>query len=261
MSGNDRDDRDPAQRPVIRDKRRIDPETGEVRQPPADTDDPLSPNWEAEASQHWAGAGEAYDDAADAGYAPQPSPYAEQAAAAYAEQGAAYAAQVDPAWSYEEAPQAGGAAVAPPEEAQAGEEAARRELAERTADLQRLQAEYANYRRRVERDRVAMNEQALANVLVSLLPLLDDVSRAREHGDLTGGFRAVGEALEATVEKLGLVRFGEAGEPFDPLVHEALTHTYSAEVGEPTAVAVLQPGYRIGDRVVRPARVAVAEPE
>jgi len=136
-----------------------------------------------------------------------------------------------------------------------------RQVAERTADLQRLQADYINYRRRVERDREAVRETAVVNVLANLLPVLDDIGRARDHGELEGGFRSVGEALEATVEKLGLQRFGAAGEPFDPTVHEALMHSYSADVTEPTAVQVLQPGYRFGDRVVRPARVAVAEPE
>jgi molecular chaperone GrpE len=136
-----------------------------------------------------------------------------------------------------------------------------RQVAERTADLQRLQAEYANYRRRVERDREVIRETAVANVLTNLLPVLDDIGRAREHGELEGGFRSVGEALEQTVEKLGLHRFGTAGDPFDPTIHEALTHAHSDDVTEATAVEVFQPGYRIGDRVVRPARVAVAEPE
>jgi molecular chaperone GrpE len=136
-----------------------------------------------------------------------------------------------------------------------------RQIAERTADLQRLQAEYANYRRRVERDREVIRETAVANVLTNLLPVLDDIGRAREHGELEGGFKSVGEALEATVEKLGMSRFGTPGDPFDPTVHEALTHAHSDDVTEATAVEVFQPGYRIGDRVVRPARVAVAEPE
>jgi molecular chaperone GrpE len=134
------------------------------------------------------------------------------------------------------------------------------QVAERTADLQRLQADYQNYRRRVERDRDAVRELAVSNVLANLLPILDDIGRARDHGELEGGFRSVGEALEATVEKLGLVPFGEAGERFDPVVHEALMHSYSTDVTEPTAVTILQPGYRFGDRIVRPARVAVAEP-
>jgi molecular chaperone GrpE len=121
-------------------------------------------------------------------------------------------------------------------------------LAERTADLQRLQAEYANYRKRVERDRAAVREQALASVLSELLPVLDDIGRAREHDELTGGFKAVAEALEAAVTKLGLTPFGEAGEPFDPNVHEALMHSYSADVTEPACVQILQPGYRVTDR-------------
>jgi molecular chaperone GrpE len=134
------------------------------------------------------------------------------------------------------------------------------QLAERTADLQRLQAEFANYRKRVERDRLAVREQALANVLSELLPVLDDIGRAREHGELSGGFKSVAEALEATVAKLGLVRYGEPGEAFDPKVHEALLHSYSDQVTEPTSVQILQPGYKVSDRILRPARVEVAEP-
>ena len=142
----------------------------------------------------------------------------------------------------------------------AAADAAALALAERTADLQRLQAEYANYRKRVERDRVAVREQALANVLGELLPVLDDIGRAREHGELTGGFKSVAESLEAAVAKLGLISYGEDGDPFDPNLHEALMHSYSPDVTEPTCVRVLQPGYRIGDRTLRAARVAVAEP-
>lgn len=134
------------------------------------------------------------------------------------------------------------------------------QIVERTVDLQRLQAEFANYRKRVERDRLAVAEQALASVLVGLLPVLDDIGRARAHGELEGGFKSVAESLEAAVSKLGLTQFGEPGEPFDPMVHEALMHTLSAQVDVPTAVEVLQPGYRLGERVLRPARVAVAEP-
>jgi molecular chaperone GrpE len=134
------------------------------------------------------------------------------------------------------------------------------QVAERTSDLQRLSAEYANYRKRVERDRVAVREQALANVLSELLPVLDDIGRAREHGELTGGFKSVADSLESIVSKLGLTPFGENGDPFDPTLHDALMHSYSAEVTEPTCVQILQPGYKVGDRIVRPARVAVAEP-
>ncbi|HTR69339.1 MAG TPA: nucleotide exchange factor GrpE [Mycobacteriales bacterium] len=137
----------------------------------------------------------------------------------------------------------------------------RAQVDERTADLQRLQAEYANYRRRVERDRQAVGEAALASVFATLLPILDDIDRAKAHGEVSGGFAIVAEGIEATLAKLGLERFGTSGEPFDPMVHEALTHGYSAEVSEPVCAEVLQPGYRVGERVLRPARVAVLEPD
>ncbi|MFI5687287.1 nucleotide exchange factor GrpE [Streptomyces sp. NPDC051636] len=134
-------------------------------------------------------------------------------------------------------------------------------LGERTADLQRLQAEYQNYRRRVERDRIAVKEIAIANLLTELLPVLDDIGRAREHGELVGGFKSVAESLETVAAKLGLQQFGKEGEPFDPTIHEALMHSYAPDVTETTCVAILQPGYRIGERTIRPARVAVAEPQ
>jgi len=199
--GEHRDERDQAeehQGPVVRDKRRIDPATGEVREPAASQPAPPSPG--------------VPDSPADG-------------------LGADVVDELT------------------------------KQVAERTADLQRLQAEYANYRRRVDRDREVIRDTAVANVLTNLLPVLDDIGRARDHGELEGGFKSVGEALEATVEKLGLERFGAAGDRFDPTVHEALTHTTSPDVTETTAVEVFQPGYRIGDRVVRPARVAVADPE
>jgi molecular chaperone GrpE len=135
------------------------------------------------------------------------------------------------------------------------------ELAERTADLQRLQAEYVNYKRRVDRDRQVVKDTAVASVLTALLPVLDDIGRAREHDELTGGFKAVAESLERTVNGLGLEVFGEVGDPFDPRIHEALMHRYSDDVSEPVAQAILQVGYRLGERIVRPARVAVVEPE
>ncbi|MFJ3787769.1 nucleotide exchange factor GrpE [Kitasatospora sp. NPDC090091] len=139
--------------------------------------------------------------------------------------------------------------------------AAKRELAERTGDLQRLQAEYQNYRKRVERDRMTVREIAVSNILESLIPVLDDIGRAREHGEVTGGFKSVAESLETVVAKLGLQQFGKEGEPFDPTMHEALMHSYSSDVTEDTCVQILQPGYRIGERIIRPAMVAVAEPQ
>ncbi len=134
------------------------------------------------------------------------------------------------------------------------------ELAERTADLQRLSAEYANYRRRVERDRVAVVEVAQDRVLAALLPVLDDVDRAREHGDLDGAFKAVAEQLMAVLARNGLESFGAVGDPFDPTEHEAVMHSTSADVDGPTCVAVMRRGYRRGERVLRPAMVAVADP-
>ena len=136
--------------------------------------------------------------------------------------------------------------------------------AEHLADLQRLQAEYVNYRRRVERDREAARDLAIAAVLESLLPVLDDVHLARQHGDLgEGPFAAISEKLETTLGRYGLQRFGEPGETFDPTIHEALIRTEAdlpEGTTETTVVQILQPGYRAGDRVVRAARVAVADP-
>jgi molecular chaperone GrpE len=133
-------------------------------------------------------------------------------------------------------------------------------LAERTADLQRLQAEYVNYKRRVERDRDLVRESATANTLTALLPVLDDIDRARDHGELEGGFKAVAESLERVVATLGLERFGKPGEEFDPRIHEALMHDYADDVDTVTAQTILQVGYRVGERILRPARVAVVEP-
>ena len=197
----------PEEGPVIRDKRRLAPETGQLREPAVKAAAPGAPG-----APGAAGTGPGAVD----GLGPEDGPPVDETV---------------------------------------------QQLAERTADLQRLQAEYANYRRRVDRDREAVRVAAVANVLTNLLPVLDDIGRAREHGELEGGFKSVGEALEQTVERLGLVRFGAAGDAFDPTVHEALTHAHSADVAEPTCVEVFQPGYRLGDRVVRPARVAVADPE
>ncbi len=150
--------------------------------------------------------------------------------------------------------------AAPASPAAPTQEAAEIELAERTADLQRLQAEYLNYKRRVDRERENTRVTAVASTLGALLPVLDDIARAREHEELSGGFKAVAESLERTVASLGMTSFGEAGDPFDPRIHEALMHSYSDDVDGPVCQAILQVGYQIGDRIVRPARVAVAEP-
>lgn len=209
--------------PVIRDRRRLDPETGKVREAYGVTDDATD---DAQPGDH------AEADEALEGVVPD--------AVAEPEDGAA-----------EPAPSAGDAAL----EALA---------AERLDDLQRLQAEFVNYRRRVERDRDVARDTAVASVLEALLPVLDDVHLARQHGDLEGGpFAAIAEKLENVLGRFGLARYGEPGETFDPVVHEALIHT-QAELAEgtteTTVVQILQPGYRAGDRVLRAARVAVADP-
>jgi molecular chaperone GrpE len=138
---------------------------------------------------------------------------------------------------------------------------AQQALAERTLDLQRLQAEYLNYKRRVDRDRELIKQNAVFAVLDNLLPVLDDIDRAREHGELEGGFKAVADSLERTVTALGLTRFGAKGEEFDPTQHEALMHGHSPDVTTTTVDVVAQAGYRFGDRVVRAARVTVLDPE
>jgi molecular chaperone GrpE len=225
--------------PVIRDRRRIDPETGQVR-------DAGRPGQHTAPGTAGQGAGGPDSSSQHGGAAPRAGKHAAPPP------GPAGPGTVDSAGHGNGGNGNGGASAAA--------DAAALALAERTADLQRLQAEYANYRKRVERDRVAVREQALANVLGELLPVLDDIGRAREHGELTGGFKSVAESLEAAVAKLGLTSYGEDGDPFDPNLHEALMHSYSPDVTEPTCVRVLQPGYKIGDRTLRPARVAVAEP-
>ncbi len=194
------------QEPItVRDKRLIDPETGEVR---ADT----------------AAAG-----------------ISEDLAAALADVTKAAAAAEEPA----------------------AEADADTRVAELTNDLQRVSAEYANYRKRVDRDRVLMNEITTAKVLSDFLPVLDDVALAEKNGDLEGTFKTVATSLRTTVAKLGLEQYGEVGELFDPEVHEALANRERTEADGDAegqiCVEVYQPGYRFKDRVVRPARVVVAE--
>ena len=134
------------------------------------------------------------------------------------------------------------------------------ELAERTADLQRLQAEFANYRKRVDRDRVVVGELAAGRVIADLLPVLDDIDRARAHGDLTGAFKAVADQLDTVLGKHGLVAFGEVGDRFDPARHEAVMHEESTAVQVPTTTTVMRRGYEHRDRLLRPAMVGVTDP-
>jgi len=199
---NERAENGDGERVVVRDRRRIDPETGQVRTPDG-------------------------ADSAPAGAEPAAEPGVPGPDAAAALAAAELAAQV----------------------------------AERTADLQRVSAEYANYRRRVDRDRESVLVSARVQFVSELLTVLDDVERADAHGDLTGPFKAVADKLIAVVQKLGLEAFGLEGEPFDPSIHEAVQHDPTSVAGPSVTVvsAVLRRGYRIADRVLRPAMVAVAD--
>lgn len=190
--------------PIIRDRRRIDPVTYQVRDPDA-----------AEGSQG--------------------------------------ASQAAPAGQPVDQPAAADGAAAEIEKLTA-------QVADRTSDLQRVQAEYVNYKRRVDRDRDLARAGGVEAVLRDLLGVLDSVKAAREHDELTGGFKAVAEEIEKLAARHGLESFGEPGDPFDPRIHEALMHATAEGITGPTAVTILQPGYKIKDRVIRPARVAVAEP-
>ena len=130
-----------------------------------------------------------------------------------------------------------------------------------TSDLQRLQAEYANYKKRVERDRALSHELAIGSVLAELLSVLDDIDRAESHGELSGGFKAVADQINTVTARIGLEKYGTEGEAFDPNIHEALMHDTSADVAVPTASKILQPGYKFKERILRPARVTVTDPE
>jgi len=134
-------------------------------------------------------------------------------------------------------------------------------VASLTADLQRLQAEYSNYRKRVDRDRALAHDMAIGAVLTELLAIVDDIDRASEHGELTGGFKSVADQITNTTTRIGLEKYGAVGDAFDPAIHEALLHETSADVEVPTASKILQSGYKYKDRILRPARVAVTDPE
>jgi len=223
--------------PVIRDNRRIDPVTGQPKRgkhaasQPAGTASAGRPGGAGQGNVNPGGAGQGGQGAAGRVAADEP-----QAAAA--------------------APKPTATAAAVPSEVI--ELSA--QLAERTADLQRLQAEYANYRKRVDRDRATVREQAVAGALGELLPVLDAIAQAHEHGELSGGFKSVADSLQAAVGKLGLVSYGQRGDAFDPKIHEALSYSDSPDVTEDTCVEIFQPGYKVGERILRPARVAVAAP-
>lgn len=214
---------------VVRDRRRVDPDTGEVRTPsPEDT--PVEPD-------------------AQSGDRSGVESESESVSGSLSEPG----------------PAGGGKHAAPdvPDQAVADDPSVelKSQLDERTADLQRLTAEYANYRKRVDRDREVVINTAKAQVAGELLSVLDDIERAGAHGDLTGAFKAVADKLVGALHGTGLVPFGHEGEEFDPSVHEAVQHSTSPDVSGPTVTAVLRRGYRFGERVLRPALVAVTDHE
>ena len=130
-------------------------------------------------------------------------------------------------------------------------------------DLQRLQADFVNYKARVERDRGVERQLAVAEAIRAFLPALDDLTRAEQHGDIQEGtpMAAIAQKLKAAGEKFGLRAFGSKGDKFDPEIHEALVQNPSAEVSEPVLADVIELGYTIGDRLLRPAKVAVTVPE
>jgi molecular chaperone GrpE len=217
---------DEPQRVVIRDKRRIDPATGEARTPTGEH------VWTVPGGERPPGL-----DQGGAAAGPGPTDDAPAGDAA--------------TWRADQVP-------AETEDPRVADLTA--QLSERTGDLQRVTAEYANYRKRVDRDRALVTDAATGAVLAGLLPVLDDLDRAREHGDLTGAFKAVADQLEAVLGKLGLTPVGEPGDGFDPTLHEAVSHLTSPDVTAPTCVAVLRRGYAHRDRLLRPALVAVADP-
>jgi len=251
--------------PVIHDHRRIDPVTGQVREP----DRPRGKHAASEPGGYGRDEGMRAQDsrhgrgAEPEGSAPAPGPGEHPGYAGAAGLGGEVGQDRQ---DRQDRPgdQAGNGAEAhtAPDGTGSNEEMEklREQLADRTADLQRLQAEYANYRKRVDRDRTAVRELALANVLTELLPALDAIGQARQHDELSGGFKSVAESLESAASKLGLVTYGEPGEAFDPKIHEALATSYSTDVAEVTCAEIFQPGYKVGDRILRPARVLVAEP-
>ncbi len=250
-AGTSRSERDaPAEgTPIVRDKRRIDPTTYAVRTPPAQqteatmTDPQQDPPMEAPGSD--SAFGGAVGDAVPGGVQPE-APAPGPRTGATGTTGAA-----DPASGSSPGGDAGGH----PDTVLA---------AERLRDLQRLQAEYVNYKKRVDRDRDLQRELAIAGVIENLLPVLDEIHYARQHGELeTGPFAKIAEKLEAILAKYGVERYGQPGETFDPNVHDAVMHTQeelAPGTTDTTVVNVLHPGYKMGDRVIRAAMVAVADP-
>ncbi|BCW20827.1 nucleotide exchange factor GrpE [Pseudarthrobacter enclensis] len=213
-----------SQEPVIRDNRKVDPVTGQARHPEGG-------HAEGSTAPQDAQGGSAQDSDGDA------------------------LAQAEEILNGVEVPAAESVAQGVP----AGSSSA--EAAELKNDLLRLQAEYVNYRKRVERDRAVAGEMAVIGVLNSLLPVLDDVDAARQHGDLADGpFAAIATKLENALKTYGLERIADTGVEFDPTIHEALIQQPGEDIEVDTVSQVLRSGYKSGDRVLRAAQVIVAVP-
>jgi molecular chaperone GrpE len=242
-----------ADRIVVRDKRKIDP-TGKGKSAKGEQTEDLADGAETVAAAQAASAGDASaaGDAAEAG--------GKIADGASGEDGSG-ATEIVEAEIIDVEPVQNKDTKSADGKGDAETQALRSDLEERTRDLQRVTAEYANYRKRVDRDRGLVAEQTTGAVIAALLPVLDDLDRAREHGDLVGPFSNMAEQLIAALGKFGLNAFGEKGDPFDPTRHEAVAHMTSADVKEPTCIDVMRRGYLLGDRLLRPALVAVADPE
>lgn len=230
--------------PIIRDKRRIDPETGEVRRPQAEPAESGSAGPDAdERLEH-----EQVVDTGEGYEGPDvETSFSDADLDFLSGQGGVY----------------GDRAAEPGEDGRAGRPSADDLAAERLADLQRVTAEYANYRKRTEANREVDRERAVADTAKAILPVLDDLDRAEKHGDLEGdgAFATIAAKLRAAAtDKLGLKPFGAAGEVFDHNVHEAIFQQPSDDVEEPTILDVVEVGYTLGSTLVRAARVVVAVP-
>jgi molecular chaperone GrpE len=260
-AASERADGTGAERIVIRDKRRIDPTGGRVKPAKGEQGEELAAGADTVETARAASTGGAAGAAAAAATASATASAAASAAAPAVGDGDEGGPKDD---AEDTKPDDKPATPAKPsgDKALGAElESLRSALEERTRDLQRVSAEYANYRKRVDRDRGLAAEQTTGTVIGALLPVLDDLDRAREHGDLVGPFGSVAEQLVTSLAKFGLTAFGEKGDPFDPTRHEAVAHLTSADVTEPTCIDVMRRGYLLGDRLLRPALVAVADPE
>lgn len=138
---------------------------------------------------------------------------------------------------------------------------AKKEAAEYLEALQRERAEFINFRNRSQKEQERFRQHGIIDVLTALLPALDDIDRIREHSEMDESFKAVSAKIDKAFEKFGVEKFGEKGEDFDPTKHDAILHKPDPQAEKETVDTVVEAGYRIGDRVIRAARVVVASPQ